>query len=125
MDLQQCIPESRGRGRFPWAAVRRPLRVLLAMSLLAALFGATARPVRAANVETLLMPGKVTQAHIKQEETCSNCHDRSNVRAQSSLCLDCHKDIAEDVRQHLRYHGRMTNAGVGECKACHTEHSGR
>jgi len=76
----------------------------------------------AANVETLLMPGKVSRAHEKQEVDCTNCHDRSNVKTQTSLCLDCHKDIAADVRQHQRYHGRMTNAGVGECRACHTEH---
>ena len=81
--------------------------------------------VFAASVETLLMPGKVTRAHVKQEETCGNCHDRSNVRSQSSLCLDCHKDVAGDVRDHLRFHGRMTNSGVGECRACHTEHKGR
>src|SRR5208282_1906552 len=79
----------------------------------------------AVSVETLLMPGKVTQAHVKQEETCANCHDRSNVRTQSALCLDCHKDIAADVGQHRGYHGRMINAGVGECRACHTEHKGR
>jgi hypothetical protein len=79
----------------------------------------------AASVETLLMPGKVTRAHVKQEENCANCHDRTNVRKQSSLCLDCHKDVAADVREHHGYHGRMTNAGVGECSACHTEHKGR
>ena len=53
------------------------------------------------------MPGKVTRAHEKQEENCANCHDRSNVRTQSSLCLDCHKEIAADVRDHLGFHGRM------------------
>lgn len=79
----------------------------------------------ATSVETLLMPGKVTRAHVKQEETCSNCHDRTNVRTQSSLCLDCHKDVAADVTQHHGYHGRMANAGSGECRACHTEHKGR
>jgi hypothetical protein len=79
----------------------------------------------AASVETLLMPGKVTQAHVKQEENCANCHDRSNVHSQSSLCLDCHKEIAADVLKHQGYHGRMTNSGVGECRACHTEHKGR
>ena len=42
----------------------------------------------AGNVETLLMPGKVTRAHEKQEQDCANCHDRSNVRTQSSLCID-------------------------------------
>src|SRR5580692_4148930 len=79
----------------------------------------------AANVETLLMPGKVSRAHIKQEIDCANCHDRSNVKTQTSLCVDCHKPIATDLKQHQGYHGRMTNAGVGECKACHTEHKGR
>ncbi|MEP6883313.1 MAG: hypothetical protein ABJC66_01060 [Gammaproteobacteria bacterium] len=95
------------------------------MPLLTTLFGGWAGPVRAANVETLLMPGKLAQGHIKQEENCANCHDRSNVRTQTSLCLDCHKDIAGDVRQHQGYHGRMANAGVGECRACHSEHKGR
>ncbi len=79
----------------------------------------------AASVETLLMPGKVTRAHEKQEQNCANCHDRTNVRTQSSLCLDCHKEIASDVRDHLRFHGRMANSGVGECRACHTDHKGR
>jgi len=79
----------------------------------------------AASVETLVMPGKVTRAHVKQEEDCSNCHDRSNARTQTSLCLDCHKDIAADIKAHRRFHGRMDNAGAGECRACHTEHKGR
>jgi len=79
----------------------------------------------AASVETLLMPGEVTRAHEKQEQNCANCHDRSNVRTQSALCLDCHKQIASDVRDHLGFHGRMANSGAGECRACHTEHKGR
>src|ERR1700722_1808357 len=79
----------------------------------------------AATVETLLMPGPVTRAHIKQEQTCANCHDRSNSRTQTSLCLDCHKEIAANLAEHHGYHGRMPNAGVGECRACHTEHKGR
>jgi hypothetical protein len=84
-----------------------------------------AQRAHAANVETLLMPGKVTRAHEKQEEKCTNCHDRSNQRTQSSLCLDCHKDIAADVSGRRGFHGRMANAGTGECRACHTEHKGR
>jgi hypothetical protein len=77
------------------------------------------------SVETLLMPGKVARAHEKQEQTCANCHDRSNVRTQTSLCLDCHKEIAADIRDQHGYHGRMPNSGLGECRACHTEHKGR
>jgi len=79
----------------------------------------------AANVETLLMPGKVSKAHIKQEEKCGNCHDRTNKVTQTSLCLDCHKDVAEDLRTRANFHGRMQNAGVSECRSCHTEHKGR
>jgi hypothetical protein len=78
-----------------------------------------------ASVETLLMPGKVTRAHQKQEETCAACHDRSNARKQSALCVDCHKEIASDLAKHQNFHGRMSNAGTGECRACHTEHKGR
>jgi len=39
--------------------------------------------------------------------------------------VDCHKPIAADLKQHQGYHGRMTNSGIGECRACHTEHKGR
>src|SRR5665213_278721 len=76
-------------------------------------------PAGAAAVETLLMPGKVADAHAKLEATCSNCHDRSNVRSQTSLCLDCHKQIATDIGRQLGYHGHMPNAAAGECRACH------
>jgi hypothetical protein len=97
------------------------LRVTLLASL-AMLGGSTAR---AAGVETLLMPGKVTQAHAKIETECSKCHDRSDRSAQSRLCLDCHKEIAADVSGRRGYHGRMANAGAGQCRACHSEHGGR
>lgn len=85
----------------------------------------SAGSARAVTVETLLMPGKVSKAHIKQEEQCGNCHDRSNRVTQSSLCLDCHKDVAADVGNRRNFHGRMPNAGSGECRACHSEHKGR
>jgi hypothetical protein len=89
----------------------------------ASLTGATA--AHATSVETLLMPGKVANAHAKLEEVCSNCHDRTNRVRQSELCLACHKPIAADVRTHTGYHGRMPNAGEGKCVGCHTDHQGR
>jgi hypothetical protein len=95
------------------------------VALVTALSFISSSGASAATVETLLMPGKVTRAHVKQEETCTNCHDRTNVRTQSSLCLDCHKDVAADLRERHGFHGRMPNAGVGACSACHTEHRGR
>src|SRR5438445_12193552 len=51
----------------------------------------------AVNPETLLMPGKLSTAHVKYEETCALCHDRSDRSKQRRLCLDCHKEIAGDL----------------------------
>jgi hypothetical protein len=79
----------------------------------------------AAGIETLLMPGKVAKAHAKFEETCSNCHDRADRSRQSALCLDCHKDIAADVRRKGGFHGRLAGIATGQCTACHGEHLGR
>lgn len=89
----------------------------------ASLAGSTAAV--GASVESLLMPGKVVTAHAKLEETCTNCHDRSDRSRQTALCLDCHKDIAADVRSRHGFHGRMPNADAGKCTGCHTEHLGR
>ncbi|HZC77967.1 MAG TPA: hypothetical protein VE258_09480, partial [Ktedonobacterales bacterium] len=49
-----------------------------------------ATQVRAVNPETLLMPGKLTDAHAKYEESCSDCHDRADRGRQTGLCLTCH-----------------------------------
>ena len=37
-------------------------------------------------------------------------------------CLDCHKEVASDVRGKMGYHGRIAER---ECRTCHTEHRGR
>ncbi len=80
---------------------------------------------RAASLETLLMPGKVTTAHAKIEAECGKCHDRANRPNQLNLCLDCHKPIAADIRDRRGLHGRRDNAADTQCSACHTEHLGR
>ena len=71
------------------------------------------------------MPGKLSAAHAKYEEQCSRCHDRSDRNRQTQLCLDCHKDIAADVRPKQGFHGRLTGIGTSQCRACHSEHHGR
>ena len=71
------------------------------------------------------MPGKVTKAHQKYEEQCSQCHDRSNSSRQTQLCLGCHKDVAADVSARRNYHGRLPGIESAQCHACHTEHLGR
>ncbi len=78
-----------------------------------------------ANVETLLMPGKLSKAHAKYEESCANCHDKSDKSRQTALCLDCHKDTRADIANKRGFHGHMANAEGSACRACHTEHKGR
>jgi hypothetical protein len=98
-------------------------RALLIVGLLLGLL--PARPVDAVNPETLLMPGKLSAAHVKYEEQCSLCHDRTDRNRQTALCLDCHKDIAADLRQQHGYHGRLAGIEKSQCRACHSEHLGR
>ena len=91
--------------------------VLLALPL--------APAAHAANIEKLIMPGPVSQAHARIEGECSNCHDRTDRERQTALCLDCHEEIAADISAKTRYHGRMQQAASGQCRGCHTEHRGR
>jgi hypothetical protein len=95
------------------------------MTILAAFMGLPATTATAAKVETLLMPGPVSAAHAKIEENCAQCHDLTDRQRQTPLCLDCHKDIAADIRARRGAHGQMPNADKSQCRACHTEHKGR
>jgi class III cytochrome C family protein len=96
---------------------------LLILGSFAALLAA--RRADAVNPETLLMPGKLTTAHAKYEEQCSQCHDRSDRNRQTRLCLDCHKEIAGDLQQRRGFHGRLPGIDTSQCRACHSEHLGR
>ena len=79
----------------------------------------------ALNPETLLMPGKLSSAHAKYEEDCSQCHNRANRSQQRQLCLDCHKPIAEDIAGKRGFHGNAPGMANAQCSACHSEHLGR
>jgi hypothetical protein len=95
------------------------------MSAVALSFTSLTHRAFAADIEKLLMPGEVSQAHAKYEDTCTNCHEKADRSRQTALCLDCHKDIAADVNTTHGFHGRMRNAKTGECRSCHVEHKGR
>lgn len=79
-------------------------------------------PLWAQNIESVVMPGKLIRGHVDSESDCRLCHVRFNRAAQAGLCLDCHKDIAGDVRDKRGYHGRLRDK---QCRACHTDHKGR
>ncbi len=74
-------------------------------------------------VETALMPGQVIEGHAKWEEDCTKCHKRFDKAAQTTLCLDCHKDVRKDIDGKQGLHGRFQEQRA--CKDCHTEHKGR
>jgi hypothetical protein len=80
---------------------------------------------QAASLETLLMPGKVSAAHAKLEENCSQCHDRADRARQSTLCMNCHEDVGADVASGRGFHGRLPKIDEAQCRACHSEHLGR
>ena len=101
----------------------RRCRVFVLLSLLACLL--PAQRTQAVNPETLLMPGKLSTAHQKYEEQCSQCHDRNDRNRQTRLCLDCHKEIAADIGAKHGLHGRLTGIATSQCRACHSEHLGR
>jgi hypothetical protein len=84
-----------------------------------------ASAARGANIEKLLMPGPVSQAHAKTEDSCAACHDKADRSRQSGLCLACHKDVAADLEAGKGLHGRMQGARSSQCQACHSEHHGR
>src|SRR5438105_12943890 len=73
----------------------------------------------AVNPETPLMPGKLSTAHVKYEETCSLCHDRSDRGKQTQLWLDCHKEIAGDLREHSHLHARLPRLHDAESRRRH------
>lgn len=75
--------------------------------------------------QLLLMPGKLTRPHAKIENKCQKCHlhfDKSN---QSPLCLDCHEDIDDDLKQKHRFHSKIAKDDIKQCNGCHTDHKGR
>jgi predicted CXXCH cytochrome family protein len=98
----------------------------ITFSLFAALFCALSSPLASAqSFETLVMPGKLTEAHAKIEKECTKCHAPFKKAEQSKLCLDCHKPVAEDVAAKRGFHGLAPAVQGKECKSCHADHKGR
>lgn len=81
----------------------------------------------AADIERLVMPGKVISGHAKYEADCEKCHVRFSKTTQGSLCLDCHDKVAADIRTDQGHHGRLhaTGTDIDNCKGCHSDHLGR
>jgi hypothetical protein len=81
--------------------------------------------VASATLETLVMPGKLATAHAKYEEQCAKCHTPLRNTPQKALCLDCHKEVATDIKTNRGLHGLDPQLIKTDCKTCHTDHKGR
>ena len=81
-----------------------------------------ALPAAGQSLESALRPGDLIKGHAKWDDECKQCHVRFDRTAQNELCMNCHKDVGADVRQHNGHHGRL-KAQV--CRNCHTDHKGR
>jgi hypothetical protein len=103
-----------------WATRLAHAACLLALAVLLAL--GVAAPARAQSIESVLRPGELVQGHAKVEEECAKCHVRFDRAAQDRLCIDCHKEVGQDMRERTGYHGRQKPA---MCRTCHTDHKGR
>jgi hypothetical protein len=75
--------------------------------------------------QKLVMPGEVIEGHAKLEKKCENCHQAFSKESQKQLCLDCHRDVAKDIREKMGLHGKRPDILKVECKHCHTDHKGR
>jgi hypothetical protein len=76
----------------------------------------------AQTLESVLRPGDVIAGHAKWEDDCAQCHVRFDRAAQDRLCMACHKDVGQDMRDRAGYHGRLKPQ---PCRSCHTDHRGR
>src|SRR5213082_1901651 len=76
------------------------------------------KPAEAVNPETLLMPGKLSAAHVKYEEQCSLCHDRSDRNRQTQLCLDCRGSRVVHAGRRRSPCGSRGTTASGDCDRC-------
>jgi hypothetical protein len=81
--------------------------------------------VHALEIEKLVMPGPVIAAHAKFETDCRSCHVAFAKARQNALCLDCHEEVAKDLKAAVGFHGKSPNVVKADCASCHTDHQGR
>ncbi|MDE0886053.1 MAG: cytochrome C [Myxococcota bacterium] len=100
-------------------------RVLLLLAPLVLSGLGSSVPAHGAGIKTLIMPGPVIEGHADVEEDCESCHLVFDGSGQSGLCLDCHEEVAADVKAEQGFHGRQNPGSDPDCRICHSEHRGR
>jgi hypothetical protein len=69
----------------------------------------------------LMTSGKFA-THAEFENECVRCHQPLQVR-QGELCLQCHVEIADEIRGAVGSHGAIESALA--CYECHSDHNGK
>ncbi len=89
------------------------------LALLILLSGAT---LAQAQLGQLVSPGPLAKAHASLEgaDKCQKCHEPGH-KVMATLCLDCHKPVAERIRLKQGVHRNVKD----DCTSCHVEHAGR
>lgn len=106
-------------GKCDLRPIFRRLQQGLRLMLLA--IGLVGGSAEAGLLERALMPGKVIQGHQPYEAECERCHSSFDKEQQPQLCLDCHKEIASELKVKRGLHGRQSSQ---RCVDCHSEHLG-
>src|SRR5215831_11986736 len=113
MGGEPCVPECYWPG-----LLRRTGRRLALLAML--MVGATSSLDAHAQVrafDKLVMPGPLASAHAKYEAECATCHVRFERSGQTQLCVDCHKEIAQDLAAKTGFHSRSPDVAGKECAA--------
>ncbi|MCB0327195.1 MAG: hypothetical protein KDD52_06220 [Bdellovibrionales bacterium] len=73
-------------------------------------------------LSNLVSPGELSSPHKSLEgiKNCTQCHSTGS-GVPDQKCLDCHKDIDEQLKTSQGYHARL----IGDCATCHSEHKGK
>ena len=81
----------------------------------------------ATSVHAQISPGPLSKAHSSLTGTtqCNSCHV-FGTSSPTFKCLECHKEIADDLANKHGYHFqmRMQNPNGKDCVRCHLEHNG-
>jgi len=110
------------RASLPGRAVARGRAARWIAPWLLAACAIAAPQAAAQGFESALSPGELSAPHAKLDGDCDKCHVRFDRSAQDGRCMDCHKDVAQDLRSRAGLHGRQP---AQACRTCHTEHKGR
>src|SRR5271165_6270621 len=116
--VRQCAP-----GRTKLNVFRKRLERTLLLSFMIFGIGLLAVPSARAQVS----PGPLSKAHASLEgaSQCASCHAFGTV-TPTFKCLDCHKEVAQDLSAQHGYHFQMQmrNPNGKDCVRCHLEHNG-